>query len=283
MQLSPDEVELFYRLYNSVLAYTNRRLELVPDFDDAEDAGLLIPEERAQIRDEFYEDPRLLKDFLAENPDGLSADELGIVASWEHRVAGDFFIVRYLKKYTVFLATKPERLYGVLGLVDPIEDVFPGRKVPIYVKGILLPFRGRITYDGLLRSYSLLFGGGIRSSMKDTYNRLKREEGIVEQLIGSDGKPQVRTSLAGRKPRKPAPDHRAAVDEIVAQAEKMRRADTTQQSAALSLLRAAAGMAQATLHQPKDIDEHLRRLRSVRRALTRLENILEEDRWRSGR
>ena len=277
MKLSPEESELFYKLHHSVLAYTNRRLELVADFDDPDDAGLLVAEERVQIREALHEHPELLEDFLGENPDGLSPDELAIVASWRHRVAGDFFIVRYLKKYTVFLGTKPERLYGVLSLVDPIETIFAGRRLPIYVKGVLLPFQGRITYDGLLSVYSILFGGGMRSSMKETYNRLKRQEGIVEQLVGPDGKPQMRTSLDRGKPRKPAPDYRPAVDEIVAQADKMRQADTPRQSAALSLLRAAAQMAQATLQQPEDTEGHRRRLRSVRRALTRLENVLHEE------
>jgi hypothetical protein len=277
MQLSPEGTVLFYKLHDSVLAYANRRLEVVPDFDDPDDAGLLVAEERVQIRDALHENLSLLEDFLTDNPYGLSPDELAIVAGWRHRVAGNFFIVRYLKKYTVFLGTKPERLYGVLGLVDPIEAIFAGRRLPIYVKGVLLPFQGQITYDGLLSTYSILFGGGMRSSMKETYNRLKREEGIIEQLIGPDGKPQIRTSLTRQKPRKPAPDWRPAVDEIVAQAEKMRRADTPQQRAALSLLRAAAQMAQATLQEPRDADGHRRRLRSVRRALTRLENSLGED------
>ncbi len=277
MNLSPKEAQLFYKLHHSFLAYVNRRFEMVPDFTDLEDATLLLAEEKVQLRDAFDEHPQVLEDFLAENPDGFSPDELAIVASWRHRVTGEFYIVRYLKKYTVFLGAKPERLYGVLSLVDPLETIFAGRPLPIYVKGMLLPFQGRITYDGLLSVYSIYFGGGIRSSMKHTYNRLKRQEGIVEQLVGLNGEPQIRTSLDRRKPRKPAPDYRPAVDEIVAQAEKMRRADTPRQSAALSLLRAAAQTAQATLHQPKDTDEHLSRLRSVRRALTRLENVIYEE------
>ena len=277
MQLSAEETALFYKLHHSVLAYANRRLEVVLDFEGPDDAGLLIPAEAAQTRDALHENLSLLEDFLTDNPYGLSADELAIVAGWRHRVAGNFFIVRYLKKYTVFLGTKPERLYGVLGLVDPIEAIFAGHRLPIYVKGVLLPFQGQITYDGLLSTYSILFGGGMRSSMKEAYSRLKREEGIIEQLIGPDGKPQIRTSLNRQKPRKPAPDWRPAVDEIVAQAEKMRRADPPQQSAALSLLRAAAQMVQATLQEPRDADGQRRRLRSVRRALTRLENSLGED------
>jgi hypothetical protein len=32
MQLSPEETELLYKVQHSILAYTNRWLELIPDF-----------------------------------------------------------------------------------------------------------------------------------------------------------------------------------------------------------------------------------------------------------
>ncbi len=64
------------------------------------------------------------------------------------------------------------------------------------------------------------------------------------------------------------------MDEIVAQTEKMRQANTKLQTAAFGLLRAAASLAQATLQQPEAGEEHVRRLKQVRTALTRLENQL---------
>ena len=56
-----------------------------------------------------------------------------------------------------------------------------------------------------------------------------------------------------------------------------RRAETETQEAAAGLLRAAAKLAQATFHQPDAAEAHLKQLSSVRRALTKLENILYED------
>jgi len=276
VNLDPAEVGLYYKLHFSVLAYANRRLGVVAGCTDWVGVNRCRQEEKAEMREAFYEHPELLEEFLAENPEGLPRDELGIIASWRQRVAGDFYIVRYLKKYTVFLGVKPERLYGVLGLADPLEMMFAGHPLPVYVRGVLLPFRDRIIYDGLLSVYSIFFGPGIRSDLKETYNRLKSREGIVEQLAGPHGKPEVQTSVDRQKPRKPAPDWGPVVDGIVAQAEKMRQADTPEQGAALGLLRAAAQMAQATLRQPDDVDEHLRRVSSVQRALTRLRNSLEE-------
>lgn len=55
----------------------------------------------------------VLEQYVAENLDHLSRDELGLVASWKYRIAGDFYLMRFLKKYAVFMPTeKPYRLYG---------------------------------------------------------------------------------------------------------------------------------------------------------------------------
>jgi len=44
------------------------------------------------VRDALYENPQLIDAFAAENPFGFSDEELDIVRSWKHFVAGDFFI-----------------------------------------------------------------------------------------------------------------------------------------------------------------------------------------------
>jgi hypothetical protein len=89
----------------------------------------------------------------------------------------------------------------------------------------------------------------------------------------------MRTSLDRKAPRKPAPDWRPAVDQIVVQTEKMRQTDTKLQGAAFGLLRAAASLTQATLQEKDAEAEAARRLRSVRTALTKLEKLLYEEEY----
>jgi hypothetical protein len=72
---------------------------------------------------------------------------------------------------------------------------------------------------------------------------------------------------------------RPAVDQIVAQAEKMRQTDTKLQGAAFGLLRAAASLTQVTLRERDAEAETARRMRAVRTALTRLERLLHEEEW----
>lgn len=281
MNLSVEETTLFYRLFWGLMAYANRHLKVIPKVSVPQDFATADPNDVGKLRNALWEHPNLLERFVAENPEGLSDEELAIVSSWRHRVASDFYILRFLKKYAVFMnGREPLHLYGVLGLYDSLEEVVRGRPVPIMVRAVLLPFRDKIIYDSLLNVYSIYFGGGIRSSLKEDYNRLKEREGIIEGLVGPTGEPQVRTSLDRRASRKPAPDWRAVVDEIVAQTQKMRQADTRLQGAAFGLLRATANLVQATLQQPEALDEHRHHLRQVRRALTRLENLLvEEEYW----
>jgi hypothetical protein len=280
MNLPTEDTKLFYKLYWSLLAYANQHLKIIPQLATAEDVRKQRGEQVAKLRDALYGKPELVEQFVAENPDQFSPPELAIVASWRHHVSSDFYIVRYLKPYTVFMSSdKQSHLYGVLGLYDPIEALTQGAPLPVLVKATLLPFRERIVYDGIMSFYRITFGKGIRTSLNETYNRLKEREGIIEQLAGPAGEAQIRTSLARKAPRKPAPDWRPAVDEIVAQVEKMRQADTKLQGAAFGLLRASASLAQATLQEKDAEEESVGRMRAVRKALTKLERPLYEEEY----
>ncbi len=275
MNLSIEDTQLFYKLQSSLLAYANRQFKILPPNIKAAEVTKQPREQVGRLRDEMLNEPALLDRFLAENPDRLPPGELAIAASWRYRISGDFYIMRYLKAYTVFMSAKEgAHLYGVLGLYDPIEAVLGGIPLPIMVKAALLPFKSQIIYDGLMNYYSISFGAGIRSSFGEAYSRLKEQEGIIEQLVGPDGQPEIRTNLARRAPRKPAPDWRPALAEIAAQVDKMHPTNTKLQGAAITLLHAAAELAQAAFQAEGAEAEAAAQLRAVRRAMAKLERML---------
>lgn len=76
---------------------------------------------------------------------------------------------------------EPARVYGVLGLVSPLEEVVH-MPVPALVRMTLLPFEGKITYDGLLAPYNVYFGGGIRSNLNDIYRSAGERGAIITAL-----------------------------------------------------------------------------------------------------
>ena len=194
MHLPFGEGKLFYKLYAALCSYANRKLNVVSgDFADPERFTSLPPETRLKVRDALHAQPELIDQFVQENPAQLPAEELAVVAGWKHAVIGDFYVFRYLKQYAVFLAAKaPMKAYGVLALASPFEEVV-GPYLPVLVKGVLLPINGRIVYDGLLSTYRITFGPGIRRSLNADFKRAKDTYGIITSL------PEGSTPLVAKK------------------------------------------------------------------------------------
>jgi len=142
------------------------------------------PEQATQVRNALWADDRLLTRFTAENPAQLSEEDLALVASWQYRLAGNFFVVRTLKNYTVLLteAAPHARAYGVVGLTDSVAEtmILP---LPVYIQTVLLPFEDRIIYDSLLTTYNVSFGPGIRRHLKEAYRNATEREGILTSLL----------------------------------------------------------------------------------------------------
>src|SRR5271165_1649719 len=131
----------------------------------------------------------LIDAFANENPFGFDETDLEIMRSWKHLVAGTFYAYRQLQQCMVFLSsTEPVIAYGVVALFDPFEVVI-GPHLPRMVKTTLLPFQGRIVYDGLVTGYNMTFGSGVRRRLNDSYKEAKERFGIVTSLPMQEGKP----------------------------------------------------------------------------------------------
>jgi len=205
MNLTPDEGKLFYELYAALLSFVNRKLNVVTEqFSDSREYTATPPKARAAIRDALYDHRELIDQFVTDNPAQLSADELGIVGSWKHALVGKFYVLRYLSKYTVFFSSKgaPNKAYGVLGLADPLEEVI-GPYLPRLITAVLLPFKGRIIYDGLVSGYNITFGGGIKRSLNEEYKEAKEAFGIITSLSGQPAAPSEKPKKVSRKSGKP--------------------------------------------------------------------------------
>jgi hypothetical protein len=265
MKLATEDVALFYKLMGGLQFYVNQQRQVLPDVDSVEAYAILPTEDKLQVRDALWENPKLIDAYVAANPHDLPPAELDIVGKWKRFVVGDFYVFRYLKKYTIFIGPKSQ-VYGVLALQDSLEDMFYGRPLPIAVRAVILPFKGKIIYDGLLSGYNLYFGGGIRSSMNEAYMTAKQNDRIITTLEPELAPPP--------RKKKPAKDWRPVVDDLVKTTNKLKGGPAVQ-SAALSLLRASAKLAQAAVHDPDDLDELWKLGRRAQTALNRLQTVLE--------
>jgi hypothetical protein len=267
MKLSREDAQLFFKLMWGLQFYVNQRRQILPDIQSLQAYIALQPADKVEVRDVLWENPDLIDAYVAENPDRLSPEELSIVQKWKRFVSGTFYIFRFLKKHTILIGANSQ-VYGVLGLFDSLDDLFYGHPLPIMVKGVLLPFKGQIVYDGMLEGYSIVFGSGIRSSLKEDYMAARQNDRIITTL-----EPELAAPARGERTRAKK-DWSTEVDQIAAAAEQVKGGPAIQ-SAAFSLLRASARMAKSAVHAPDDLDELWRLERQVRTALSRLQTTLD--------
>ena len=193
MNLAFDEGKLFYDLYAALLSFVNRKLRVsLEQFSDARGYMSAPPEARVAIRDALFAHRELIDEFVKENPAKFSVDELKIVGTWKHAIVGKFYVFRYLTNYTIFLTGggSPNKAYGVLGLANPLEEVI-GPNLPRLLTTVLLPFRGKIIYDGLVAGYNITFGGGIKRMLNEEYKQAKEAFGIITSLPFAGEEPEA--------------------------------------------------------------------------------------------
>jgi hypothetical protein len=203
MILDPDDCERFFKLHKALTLFVNQRLKIAEPPAKSKGIVSLPPEQRVKVRDALVEHLDLIDGFVKENPFKLDLEELDIVGSWKDLVAGEFYVLRFLKKYTVFLtAKKPTVAYGVVALSESFEEVID-QPLPFLCKTVLLPFQGRIVYDGLLSGYNLIIGRNIAGELNDAYNAAKKRLGIVTSLPWRGETPKARTRY-GNARKKPS-------------------------------------------------------------------------------
>ncbi|TRZ89489.1 MAG: hypothetical protein D4R88_05405 [Methanosarcinales archaeon] len=180
MILSTEDKDLFYRLNWSLLFYVNKKYPVIdgintPDFKN-QDLNKVL-----EIHNKIFADTELIDSFVAENPFSFNQDELDIIRSWKKFIRGRFFIVTNLKNYTVFLKEDEQKAYGVVGLIDKIEDITPPY-IPSLIGTVLLPFKGKIIHYGLFQFYNISFGSGIKKDIQAKYQTAKSKFGIILSL-----------------------------------------------------------------------------------------------------
>lgn len=264
MQLSPEDAALFFKLMPALQTFGNQRLQIIKSLNNMDGYQKISNEQRIRLRNAFYEKPEIIDDFVRENSFGFSSDELEIISGWKNFVAGEFFIDRILKKYAIFIGNN--KVYGVLALTEPLRHVLGGTPLPVYVKTVLLPFKGKIIYDGLIEGYNIYFGGGVATSMANTYKAAKQQGKIIESLDPNWEPPEPKLIVS--KNWKPI------LDELSEKASKLRASggDTTILSPAFSVIRASLDFAQTAFENPNDRNALEKPMEKLHRAFDKLQD-----------
>lgn len=264
MQLSPEDAALFFKLMPALQVFANRKLQTVKGLETTEQYQKISNTQRINLRNAVYRESQLIDEFVRVNPSGFSVDELAVVSGWKNFVAGDFMIDRVLKKYAIFVGNK--KVYGVLALTEPFSAVLGGMPLPVYVKTVLLPFKGKIVYDGLIERYNILFGHGAATAVSNTYRAAKQQGKIIESLDPNWRPTESKVAVSK--------DWRPILSEISGKASKLRagRGDAAVLGPAFRLIRASLEFALNAADSSDDPDVLEKSLQKIQRAFDNLQD-----------
>ncbi|MCX7804417.1 MAG: hypothetical protein N3A38_04415 [Planctomycetota bacterium] len=273
MQLPKEDAEKVIQLMLRLLAFTNEKLNICPGARAKGPSAEFSLNERIRIRDAMWKDRKILNAFLSENPYGLDANDLDIVRKWRERaVVDEFYIYRYLKNHAIFIAD--EKVYGVLALVYPFETIFPEPVLPVLVGTVLLPFCGRIAWDGLAESYNVRFGSGVRSDLREIYLAAKENLRVITTLEGEGAEGEDARRELEKRQEKTRQDKLNKLLSIEATLDTM-QGESPMEKQAFRLLRECSGLAKAIVEHPFGGDELWTSGRKTWLALERFRKMLE--------
>src|SRR5258708_4826754 len=106
MKLEKSDVDLFYKLHSHLLLFANDKFNILKNVNRADDIIAAAVEEKVKLRDALYQERELIAEFAHSNPYEFNNEELDIVRSWQDLIRGKFYVLRYLKKYTIFLCAE---------------------------------------------------------------------------------------------------------------------------------------------------------------------------------
>lgn len=269
MHLSEQDAALYYELMWALQFHIKQTLNLFPKVQSPEQYADLPVENKVKVREALYNDPTFIDQFVQENPQQFADEKLAIVASWKHFIADNFYIERILKKYTIFISGS-DKVYGVWGLQDDFDAIFHPSQLPLYFRAVLLPFRDKIIYDGLLQGYQVRFGSGISSNLKEIYLSAKQRGEIIETLISSSSQPTVSV------PAKAVKDWTSDLEELLTRASKLRggNGQPAIYSPIFSLIKASLELGHAATVDPNDEDQLWKLFAKVEQAVRKVERSI---------
>lgn len=192
-RLPEKEVARFYKIHFALLSYINKRHKIVAGYSEPKNYRDVSPEELQKkivpIREYWVAHPEEVREFIKENPGKFSAEELELTRGWQFPLKDDFFVIKHLKEYSIFYQWEEQgKVFGVLGLVDPISEVIPDYALPLRLQAALLPFKDKIIYDGVISFYNIILGPGYRRSLMADYKQAEAQYGIIASFDKA-GKP----------------------------------------------------------------------------------------------
>jgi len=137
-------------------------------------------QEKYPAREALYDNIHLIDQYIEEHSGTLSEEEINIIKDFKDFRRGKFYITKFTKTHALFM--DEEYVFGVLALGDPFDFFWDKKDLPALIETVLLPYKGKIIYDGIFLSSPISFGRGISNSLKNESKKKIGQFGVILTL-----------------------------------------------------------------------------------------------------
>lgn len=181
MILTREDGDLYYRLWRPLLDFVNQKYHVNRNLKNIATEGDLDPADVKEVADKLWSEIEVIDLYLEKHPE-IEGEERTIIQGWKRRIQGRFIMERHLKKGSIFISIEDSEVYQVKGIRSSWEELFYGAPMPLMLEATLIPFRDVIISDGLVMTYNVFLGSGMRKEVKDIYMAAKRN-GEIHRTI----------------------------------------------------------------------------------------------------
>ncbi len=275
MKLSTEDVELFYELMWSLQFFVKQKLKMFPKIRTIRQYANISQQDKVQVRKEMYINIELIDTYINENPQNFPDEHLAIVEGWKDYISDTFVIERMLKRYTVFISSKND-VYAVSALTDGFDQIVHKSHLPLYISAVLLPFKGKIIYDGIFfRKHNVQLGSGIKNDLKELYMVAKQNGKIIETL-----EPDIKPKIPAKTEKK-AKDYTQELEKLMEISRKLQGGAGQQpvNSPIFSLIKASIELGQQAVSNSDNTEELWRGLKKVVQSVNKINRSLSRSEY----
>ncbi|MEM6963808.1 MAG: hypothetical protein AAF573_03515 [Bacteroidota bacterium] len=180
MRLEEKEYYEYLDVHPKLLYYAGIKNNTLPKDTSLEDFMNFSAQEKYPVRESLYKNIGLIDQYIREKSDELSQAQVDMLEQFKKFKKGTFYIMKMTKKETLFM--DDDYVYSILALNDPFIYFFQNWPIPIMVETVLLPYNGKIIYDGMISNYPIRIGRTMASGLKNEFNMKKGTHRIIKTL-----------------------------------------------------------------------------------------------------
>ena len=180
MTLDPQDYRLYLDTHLPLLYFAGMKEKLSPAKTTFKQFLNLHYPVKFKCREALYKNKKLLDEYLQEQADQLTEEQVEILNGFKQKIRSDFILFKYLKKYAIFVDTNTNLFYAVQALGDPFDNFFTD--LPVIINAAILPFKGKIIYDGFLQGGNVHIGRNMTADVNKSYKKAKQQKEIITTL-----------------------------------------------------------------------------------------------------